>query len=63
MADVLNLEMGLPLLVLSLMMILMLLLFDISKFAAEMGSRALEHDMQFLELVFAGVWAWSASRW
>ena len=63
MADVLNLEMGLPLLVLSLMMILMLQLIDISKFAAEMGSRALGHDMQFLVLVFAGVWAWSASHW
>ena len=33
------------------------------KFAAEMGSQTLEHDMQFLELVLAGVWAWSASRW
>ena len=44
-------------------MILMLQFIDVFKFAAEMGSQALEHDMQLLELVLAGVWAWSASRW
>ena len=45
------------------MMILRLQFMDVCKFAAEMGSQALEHDMQLLELVLAGVWAWSASRW
>ena len=46
-----------------LMMIVRLQCIDGFKFAAEMGSQTLEHDMQFLELVLAGVWAWSASRW
>ena len=46
-----------------MMMIMMLQFIDIFKLAAEISSQALEHDTQFLELVFAGVWAWSASRW
>ena len=46
-----------------MMMIMMRQFIDIFKLAAEISSQALDHDMQFLELVFAGVWAWSASRW
>ena len=45
------------------MMVLMLQFISVFKSAAEMGSQALELDMQLLELVSAGVWAWSASRW
>ena len=44
-------------------MITRLPFIDIYKLAVEISAQALEHDMQFLELVFAGVWAWFASRW